>query len=80
MNEQEESLLRRWKGLRIVSVSFILGFVGFVPLLAYMAFGARDGNPIGLGLFAFLALGLATVGVLLGLIKLLMEVFASEQY
>jgi hypothetical protein len=80
MNEQEESLLRRWKGLRIVTFSFALGFAGFVPLLVYMNFGASNGNPVGLGLFAFLALGIATVGVLCGLITLLMEVFASEQY
>jgi hypothetical protein len=80
MKELEESLLRRWKGLRIVAFSFVLAFVGLVPLFVYMTFGATDGNPIGLGLFSFLALGIATVGVLIGLITLLMEVFASEQY
>ena len=72
-------MLRRWKGLRIVAVSLGLGLIGVLPLLAYIAFRPKDGNPIGLGLLAVLALVVATIGVLVGLLRLIVEVFASQR-
>ncbi len=80
MIDLEASLLRRWKGLRIVAVSLGLGLIGVLPLLAYIAFGPKDGNPIGLGLLAVLAVPIATIGVLVGLIRLVIEVFVRERH
>jgi uncharacterized membrane-anchored protein len=79
MIDLEGSLLRRWKGLRIVAVSFGLGLIGVLPLLAYIAFGPKDGNPIGLGLLAVLAVPIAMIGVLVGLIRLVVEAFVRER-
>lgn len=80
MSHLEESLLRRWKGLRIVAMSLAIGLGGMLPLLIYIAIGPDDGNPIGLGLLAFSAMACATVGVLIGLIKLVIEVFTREPF
>jgi hypothetical protein len=79
MMDLEGSLLRRWQGLRIVAASLALGLLGVLPLLAYIAFGPKDGNPIGLGLLAVLAVPLATIGVLVGSIRLLVEVFVRKR-
>lgn len=73
MRDLEESLLRRWKGLRIVAVSLGIGLCGVLPLLAYIALGPKNGNPIGLGLLAVLTLPIAAIGVLAGLIKTVVE-------
>jgi hypothetical protein len=79
MIDLEGSPLRRWKGLRIVAVSLGLGLIGVLPLLAYIAFGPRDGNPIGLGLLAVLAVPIAIIGILAGLIRLVVEAFVRER-
>lgn len=73
MTDSETSLLQRWKGSRIVTVSLGIGLIGVLPLLTYIAFGPKDGNPIGLGLLAVLALPIATIGVLVGSIKAIVE-------
>ena len=80
MIDIEVSLLRRWKGLRIVAISLGLGLVGVLPLLAYVAFGPKDGNPIGLGLLAVVAVPIETIGVVVGLIRLVVEVFVRERH
>lgn len=79
MKDLEESLLRRWKGLRIVAISLALGLIGVLPLLLYIALGPKNGNPIGLGLLAMLAIPVATIGVLAGLIWLVVEVVALQR-
>ena len=79
MKDLEESLLRRWKGLRIVAISLALGLIGVLPLLLYIALGPKDGNPIGLGLLAVLTVPVATIGVLVGLIRLVVEVVALRR-
>jgi hypothetical protein len=79
MSDLEGSVLRRWKGLRIVAVSLGLGLIGVLPLLAYIAFGPKDGNPIGLGLLAVLVVPIATIGVLIGLIRLVVEIFVRKR-
>ena len=80
MIDVEASLLRRWKGLRIVAVSLGLGLIGVLPLLAYVALGPRDGNPIGLGLLAVVAAPIATIGVVVGLIRFVVEVFLRKRH
>jgi hypothetical protein len=76
MTELAQMLLRRWKGLRIIAFSLSVGLAGMLPLLAYTAFGPRDGNPIGLGLLAASAVAIATVGVLAGMVSVFAQVLA----
>ena len=80
MIDIEASLLRRWKGLRTVAVSLGLGLIGVLPLLVYVAFGPKDGNPIGLGLLAVVAVLIATIGVVVGLIWFVVEVFPRKRH
>lgn len=69
----EESLLIRWSGLRLITTSVAVGFAGVLPLLLYIAFGPSDGNPIGLGLLAVLAIPVAGIGTCVGLLKWIVE-------
>jgi len=55
--------------------SLVIGFAGVLPLLLYMALGPADGNPIGLGLLAVVAVPVAGVGVVVGLIVTLVQKF-----
>lgn len=75
MSGLEETLLNRWLGARILIASFLFGVLGVSPLLLYIAFGPKDGNPIGLGLLAVAAVPIAAIGMLAGLVKLLVEIF-----
>lgn len=74
----EEALLRRWSGAKIFTVSAALGAAGVLPLLLYIAFGPRDGNPIGLGLLAVVAVPVAAAGMFVGLVKFLVERFTRK--
>jgi hypothetical protein len=73
VSRMEEAVVRRFSGLRIIAFSIAAGVLGVLPLQLYIWFGPRDGNPIGLGLLAVAAVPLAAVGVLVGLVKLLIE-------
>lgn len=64
-------------GLKILVASLAFGFVGALPLLLYAALGPKDGNPIGLGLLAVAAVGIALLGVAVGLLGLLVELVMS---
>ena len=75
MSKIEEALVRRFSGARIVVGSTVLGLAGFMPLQIYIWFGPKDGNPIGLGLLAVATLPFAAVGIAVGLIKMLVELF-----
>ena len=75
MSYLEETLLRRKSGLSITVWSLVIGFAGVLPLLLYMALGPADGNPIGLGLLAVVAVPVAGVGVVVGLIVTLVQKF-----
>lgn len=73
MSRIEEAILRRWSGLRLMAMSAALGAAGVLPLLLYVAFGPKDGNPIGLGLLAVAALPVAGVGMAAGAISALVQ-------
>jgi hypothetical protein len=73
MSHLEQSLLERWSGLRIIAISAAIGGAGVLPLLLYVVFGPSHGNPIGLGLLAVIALPVAAVGILIGLVTLLVQ-------
>jgi hypothetical protein len=75
MSRIEEDFLRRMSGLKIVVWSLVFGVVGVAPIYLYMAFGPKDGNPIGLGLLAVFALPIAGIGLVVGLIKMLVQHF-----
>jgi hypothetical protein len=69
----EESLIRRRSGRRILAIGLGIGVLGVLPLLLYIQFGPRDGNPIGLGLLAAAAVPVSGIVMAVGLIKLLVE-------
>ena len=75
MSGFEEAWVRRTPGAKIVVWSLALGAAGVAPLLLYIAFGPADGNPIGLGLLAVLAVPVGAVGVGVGLIRMVVERF-----
>lgn len=60
-------------GWRILITSLIVGVVGAAPLLLYVLLGPADGNPIGLGLLAVLAVPIAVAGMVFGAIVLVVQ-------
>lgn len=79
MSHIEETLLRRFSGLRILAWSIAFGAAGILPLQLYIMFGPADGNPIGLGLLAVAAVPIAGVGAVFGLVKMLVEYFSGRR-
>lgn len=73
MSRDEGGLLRRWSGPRTIANSLKLGAAGVAPLLLYIAFGPEDGNPIGLGLLAAFTVPVAMTGVIVGVLKTILE-------
>ncbi len=73
MNQVRHSRERFWSGRRVLVWSLVLGAIGVTPLLLYIRFGPPDGNPIGLGLLAMISVPLATMGVVVGLLKLVIQ-------
>lgn len=65
-------------GIAIIRTSMAIGAAGILPLLLYAAFGPKDGNPIGLGLLAVVAVPVALVGTAAGLLKLMIEFIARR--
>lgn len=63
----------RSRGLRILRGSLLAGAIGIAPLLLYALLGPADGNPIGLGLLAMLAVPVALIGGLIGIVTLVVE-------
>lgn len=68
----------RWPGIRILKTGFLIGLGGTAPLLLYIVLGPKDGNPIGLGLMAGLAVPLSGIVMGFGLVKLLVKRFFSN--
>jgi hypothetical protein len=58
---------------RIVIAGLLILLFGVGPLLLYIAVGPADGNPIGLGLLAVLAVLVGGTLTALGLLKMLIE-------
>ena len=74
-NRIQPSLAKRGLGLKILLTSLIIGAVGVAPLLLYALLGPKNGNPIGLGLLAMLAVGVAGIGLLIGAVTAAVEFF-----
>lgn len=73
-----ETARRGWSGSRLVLASLVVGGAGVSPLLLDIAFGPADGNPIGLGLLAVVAMPAASVGVVAGLLSMLLQRLVSR--
>ncbi len=73
----EQRILARWSGFQILVGSLLVGAIGTLPLMLYIAFGPADGNPIGLGLLAVAVLPVAAAGALIGLFKWVTEWIAG---
>jgi hypothetical protein len=71
----EEALLERMSGRTILRASVAIGIAGTMPLVLYLGFGPKDGNPLGLGLLAVAAVVVASVGTIVGAIKILVNKF-----
>lgn len=67
------------RGLRILMRSLLVGALGVAPLLVYMLLGPKDGNPIGLGLLAALAVAVSGIGMLIGAVIAAMEFFSRPK-
>jgi hypothetical protein len=73
MAQRNGHALLRLTGVRLMLGSVVVGLVGVAPLLLYVAIGPADGNPVGLGLLAMLALALGAIGLLLGALLSLVQ-------
>ncbi|HEU4590816.1 MAG TPA: hypothetical protein VFS13_07900 [Steroidobacteraceae bacterium] len=69
----------RSRGMKILLTSLLLGAAGVAPLLLYILLGPADGNPIGLGLLAVVAVPASIIGMAIGCITLVVERFARPK-
>jgi hypothetical protein len=65
-------------GSRIIAGSLIAGLCGIGPLALYILFGPADGNPVGLGLLAAVTVPVVGVGLAVGFVKMLIELFVGR--
>lgn len=65
--------------LKIFAGSLLFGLLGVTPLLLYIVFGPADGNPIGLGLLAMLAVLVAQGGLAAGMLRLFWELVTGQR-
>lgn len=65
--------------MKILLTSLLLGAAGIAPLLLYILLGPADGNPIGLGLLAVVAVPASVVGMAIGGVTLLVERFTRPR-
>jgi len=78
MIDLEERLVSRLSGAAFIKWSLVAGLVGIGPLLLYTLLGPADGNPIGLGLLAVVTAPLVLAGLLVGIIKLMVELLRGR--
>ena len=75
----ENMVQKKQTSSKVISWSVKVGIVGTLPLLIYIMIGPKDGNPIGLGLLAVVAMLVAVTGVVIGLITKLAHRLRSRQ-
>jgi hypothetical protein len=75
VNRAQQPAAKRGVGLRILLTSLAAGAVGVTPLILYVLLGPKDGNPIGLGLLAMLAVPVAVIGAVIGVVTMAVEFF-----
>lgn len=64
--------------LKIIATSLVVGVLGALPLLMYVAAGPADGNPVALGFLAMGSVLLAQGGLMAGLLRLSWELFTGR--
>jgi hypothetical protein len=69
----------RSRGVRILRISLLIGAAGVAPLLLYILLGPANGNPIGLGLLAVVAVPASIMGMAIGALTLVVERFARRK-
>ena len=69
MIDLEEKLLTHFTPLQWVIAGVLIGLIGVLPLGLYIVFGPSDGNPIGLGLLAIVAIPFSIMITAVGLIR-----------
>lgn len=74
----DEDMPRPSSGARTVRLSLIFGAITVAPILIYSTVGPADGNPIGLGLLAVFGLPVAALGVLVGVVRQLVDGLGSR--
>jgi len=79
MTNAEEKLIARWSASRYFVAGLVIAAAGYLPLQLYIVFGPRDGNPIGLGLLAVIAIPLGLAVCAVGLIKLVVGHFVGRK-
>jgi hypothetical protein len=79
VNRIKQPVPARSRGKKIFLTSLLIGAAGVAPLLLYILLGPADGNPIGLGLLAVVAVPASAVGMAIGLVKLVVERFARPK-
>jgi hypothetical protein len=79
MNRVKQPAPGRSRGVRILRTSLLIGAAGIAPLLLYILLGPADGNPIGLGLLAVLAVPASILGMAIGCIILVIERFTRPK-
>ena len=77
MIDSEERSMTHWSISRFLFTGVVIAVIGYLPLQLYIVFGPRDGNPIGLGLFAVVAILAGLLVVASGFIKLAVHYFLS---
>jgi hypothetical protein len=79
VNRAKQPANGRSRGMKILLASLLIGAAGVAPLLLYILLGPADGNPIGLGLLAVVAVPVSVVGMAIGVVTILVQHFARPR-
>jgi hypothetical protein len=79
MIDSEERPMTHWSISRFLITGIVIAVIGYLPLQLYIVFGPRDGNPIGLGLLAVIAILAGLIVVAIGFIKQAVHCFLSRK-
>ena len=60
-------------GQKILLMSALLGLCGVAPLMLYVLLGPANGNPVGLGLLAMVAVPVSMAGIVIGAVTLAVQ-------
>lgn len=71
--------MTHWSISRFLITGIVIAVIGYLPLQLYIVFGPRDGNPIGLGLLAVIAILAGLIVVAIGFIKQAVHCFLSRK-
>ncbi len=77
MTKADEKATAKKCATRYLVAGLVLAGVGYLPLQLYILFGPRDGNPIGLGLLAIVAIPAGFIVCAIGMIKLVIGCFSN---